>query len=118
MAETKVANRYVEVSINRTERRDRYEGYEAGDPLKTAVVFQVPPFDHFTDEQVLDKVFRLFNGPPEAWGTLTVENVITYHNRFPSLSIGDVVSVGGNHYACARFGWTKIEDPDAADIAR
>jgi hypothetical protein len=120
------------VKINRSERRDKYfEGYQEGDPLEAALSIEVfnaglaSPDD--PDDVLLEKIFHALNVDDYqgGYGNLTGRDVKEYHQKYPSLSVGDVVEINGQPYACQRLGWQKLERDhdswvwvDAADVAK
>jgi hypothetical protein len=65
-----------------------------------------------TDLAVCDEAYRLFNvGDDPEFGTPDPEAVEYRARRNRSLSVGDVVSVDGRHYACDPRGWRAIDPP-------
>lgn len=123
------------VKVNRSESRDRFfDGYKDGDPLETALSIQVynaglaSPDDD--DLAICEKVFAALNAPFfSPVGNLTEQDIKEYHREYPSLSVGDVVQINGQPYACEGTGWRKLERPkepewvwlpakDVAKIAR
>ncbi|MCK5548164.1 MAG: hypothetical protein KAI64_04065, partial [Thermoplasmata archaeon] len=118
------------VKINRSERRDRFNGYQDGDPMDTALSIQVfnaglaSPDD--SDQDLLEKVFAALNAPFfSPIGNLTEQDIKEYHREYPSLSVGDVVQINGQPYACEGVGWRKLERPEndwvwlpAKDVAK
>jgi hypothetical protein len=118
------------VKINRSERRDKYHaGYQKGDPLEAVLTIEVfnagltSPDD--PDEVLLEATFKALNAPffvPV--GNLTPADVEDYHSKYPSLSVGDVVEINRQPYACQNMGWEKLERDsewvwfDATDVAK
>ena len=100
---------HITVWINRTDRRDRYfGGYQQGDPLELALRLEAEG----ETIDLVEMVFVRLNEPePRDLGTLTIEQVIHYHKRFPSLSVGDVVEIDGKWFQIAPVGHGPIDNP-------
>jgi hypothetical protein len=86
--------------------------------LVEAVNFDVP--DTLADDMVCDLTFSMLNAQdPAGWFTLTREVIDAYHRQYPSLSVGDIVTVGNRDYRCEAVGWTNVtstppdDNPDA-----
>lgn len=103
----------VTVYINRN-RDKSFEGYQHGDPLVPAVVFEVSMVDR-NEDQLLEEIFRELNvDQPQGIGTLTPEMIRTYHRAHPSLSIGDVVELSlageSDRWAVTAAGFQDLGD--------
>lgn len=104
----------VNVYINRTQRLGRwFEGYEPGDPLELALSFTtLTPLSG--RGSLLEYVFAQLNtDAPQGIGSLTREQIHKYHQRYPSLSVGDVVEIDEAWYKVAKLGFEYMEAPSA-----
>jgi len=106
----------VKVWINRTLRRGRwFDGYKSGDPLELATTFNAVG----EPVELLENTFAELNRPdPVGFGSLTPEQINLYHRNFPSLSVGDVVELGGVWYQVGKIGFDEINRPIWADLCR
>ncbi|NIN00470.1 MAG: hypothetical protein GTO24_21030 [candidate division Zixibacteria bacterium] len=108
----------IRVKINRSDRRDKYHnGYKDGDELETALIFQVydASLRHSNPDDLwlCEATFHALNSPEcPSLGTLTHERIKDYHTKYPSLSVGDVLVIGRNAYACETIGWRHLENYD------
>lgn len=86
-------------------------GYQDGDEVAPVFVFTAG--DHNLVDNIPELAFRLFNAPIEY---LTPDDAAIANryraNRLRSLSVGDLVQVDGEFFACDRFGFKKLSDPD------
>ncbi|MFD4407732.1 hypothetical protein ACFWPH_33705 [Nocardia sp. NPDC058499] len=98
------AARRVRVFCNND--RDILDGYQPEAHLVLAYTLTAPTA--CSDSQILEWVFAMFNDHPldaddethtRAW----------YDSGLRSLSVGDVVAIDDNFYACASIGWIPIE---------
>ena len=97
------------------------DGYHQGHDLALVATVRVvrEPGVQKADEELAEEMFALFNvGDDPAYGE---PSLIAQEYRFRgnrSLSVGDVVEVDGRPYAVARFGYTRIEPPQARHLVR
>jgi hypothetical protein len=84
-----------------------FMGYRPGQALSRAAAFEMPLYDRGVGRGVvslLDLVFEQLNvdDPDAAWA-------VDYRNRgHRSLSVGDVVVVGEQAWACEPAGWKPV----------
>lgn len=99
----------ITVYINRSLRRERWlDAHKRGDPLDKVLAFTATG-EH---RQLLEDIFVELNRPqPEGIGSLTRQQIMQYHSKFPSLSVSDVVEIDGTWYSVARIGFDSIEAP-------
>lgn len=103
----------VKVLINQAKGR-YFRGFAAKDPLAKALDFDypepedVPEWDH---RGMCNTMFRRLNEEKyHRVGELTAEMIHEYHQRWPSLSIGDVILINDEKaYACASLGWPEVD---------
>jgi hypothetical protein len=90
----------VKVLLNRA---NRFQPYNDGDSLEQALSFEsgLPACGNMS--RLLEIVFEQLNMEPRTdWA-------IDYRaNGHRSLSVGDVVVIGEQAYACDRAGWTAV----------
>lgn len=93
---------------------DEYRPSDAD--LAHALTFAIPDDDP-DDFSICERTYLMLNADAAmVYGTLTPELVIAYHQKFPSLSIGDVVLVfhpGSwrcNAYMVAGMGFKQVRD--------
>jgi hypothetical protein len=68
-----------------------------------------------SDEQIVDRVFELFNvGDDPTYGEPDHRAVEYRDRRNRSLSKGDAIAIDGRFYVCASSGWTPIPKPQLA----
>lgn len=80
------------------------------DDLRPALGFDVP--NSWGDMLTLERTFEALNSPePAPVGTLTLNAIARYHKAFPSLSVGDVVTLDDRGYVCASVGWEQWPAP-------
>jgi len=74
--------------------------------LTQALAFYV---EDAPDAILCEQVFGMLNSPWHSpLGTLTVPMLRKYHQRFPSLSVGDVVECDGRRYLCVDLGFRPL----------
>lgn len=105
----------VRVLLNQDVRNSFCYGYRSGDPLKFAVSYQADVSSAKNADglplSILENAFERFNiGEPEK-DSIVFEYRVLGRNR--SLSVGDLVQVDDEVYACSSFGWDKVSDTDA-----
>ena len=97
---------YVQVWLNEAPDGMNFLGYRDNHPLRLAAEYYVPVelVDSGTPHTVLNQAFEQLNidYPTEEWAKQYRQN----RNR--SLSVGDVVVVGEQAYACASVGWQAV----------
>lgn len=84
------------------------DGYQVGHPLVPVAQFKADALEGVlgTAALVLEAVYRELNIGEQG----SVAHAYRARgNR--SLSVGDVVRIGENRFACASFGWKQIEEP-------
>lgn len=103
--------RQIAIGIN--QNHDKFlQGYRKGDTInRVADGRYFGPF-HCTlpdmpDSDVLATVYRLLNGAPHNNATERGITEAYYSQGFPSLSVGDLVMVDGQVYACESLGWSQ-----------
>jgi hypothetical protein len=84
----------------------RLFGYTPGDVLRKVIEYE----ESGPDREILERAFFEFN---ESTGPLAAEY---RKGRNRSLSVGDVVSVGGTWFSCETVGWKRIEKPTEETI--
>jgi hypothetical protein len=85
-----------------------FMAYQPGDVMFRAIDYSLGT-EGLTDAQICEEAFKMFNvGDPVR--NITVRRYRNARNR--SLSVGDVVVIDGRAYACARFGWDRIDNFD------
>ncbi len=83
------------------------DGYRQGHPLTEVARLTIDDDD---DIAVLEEVFRLFNvGDDSEYGEPDPRALEYRFRGNRSLSVGDVVTLDGRWFACARLGWASIE---------
>jgi hypothetical protein len=89
------------------------DGYQPGHPLTPVARFHTER----ASEDVLAEVFQLYNvGDDPDYGTPDDRALAYRHRGNRSLSVGDVVQVNQQWWACAPFGWTHINPPPAEQL--
>lgn len=87
------------------------DGYADGHTLSLVAVLDDMPVSRST-VATLEDVYRLFNvGDDPEFGVPDARALAYRARRNRSLSVGDVVYVGGEWHGCASFGWTRINPP-------
>lgn len=95
----------VRVFINKNIKKF-VDAYQPNDDLVEALEFEL---ESESVDMVLACTFaglNMDNSP--GLGTLSSADLLRYHLSFPSLSVGDVVEVGGYKFACEPIGWKEI----------
>jgi len=96
----------VNVYINDWKNRRMSGGYAPGDPLTLALSFEAEAGSAL---DLCDLVFAALNRDGlSPLGSLDVARIAAYHQVYPSLSVGDIVEVDGQKYACQTVGWLPV----------
>lgn len=111
---------YHNIALDRAGRHPgMLDGYVIGQPLVLVAQYDADEGRMVSD--TLTKAYDLFNiGDDPAFGTPDPRAVAYRAAGNRSLSVGDVVQVGGRWFACARRGWEFTAAPEwfaPADIA-
>jgi hypothetical protein len=86
------------------------DGYHDGDPVVAVFTYQASPAGR-TAEQIAEEAFGIFNGHPRNPGDADLSRSY-YQRSLRSLSVGDVVAVGGTLLAVGRpAGWDPVPGP-------
>ena len=86
------------------------DGYQPGDPVVAVFTYQADPAGR-TAEQIADEAFGTFNDHPRDPDGADLACAY-YQRRLRSLSVGDVVAVGGILLAVGRpAGWEPVTAP-------
>ena len=81
-----------------------------------ALVFNVP--DGWPPNVVAERTFEALNVDDHpGFGSLTAKSIRYYHARYPSLSVGDLVTVGYTTLVCDLVGFKPLATTDPAEIA-
>jgi hypothetical protein len=91
-------------------RNAMLDGYRDGDPVVAVFTYPASPAGR-TAEQIAEEAFAIFNGHPDSPGGADLARGY-YQRSLRSLSVGDVVAVGGTLLAVGRpAGWDPVTGP-------
>lgn len=87
--------------------RDHWFGWEPGHPVVRVFAYDTADGN---PEILAEEAFAMFNGQP---GTDAQQELTDayYERRLRSLSVGDVLVIGGNAWACKDTGFTPLSAP-------
>jgi hypothetical protein len=102
---------YHNVARDQNDRHINFDGYQHGQPLVPVFTYDVALLDGGLPELrlVAEKAFEAFNLPPELLGGRQRELATGYRARsLRSMSVGDVLRLGGTALACDPAGFREV----------